>query len=113
MACDFSGVDKFGTKIRCAHNTWLNHIVAQHLEMAGQQSAIMACCNNPYQVYQSGRYPQRLIYYKPFALPKPFDRYYLLVVVEYSGSGARHRGKIVTAFASANIKRGDILIWSI
>ena len=78
--------------------------------MAGQQSATVATLRDPSFVFQSSRYPARRLYYKPFVLPEPYHRAYLLVVVAYDRDGKK--GTVVTAFPTANIKQEDILLWS-
>lgn len=78
--------------------------------MVGQQSATATTIRDPAFIFQSGRYPGRRLYYKPFVLPKPFHKAYLLVVIAYDGDGKN--GEVITAFPTANIKQGDILIWS-
>ena len=101
-----------GIEIRCRHDTWAGHIADEHLELEGQQSAVSATIQEPIYIYQSGRYPRRRVFYRPFVLPAPFQRNYLLVVIEYRGGVNRRRGEVITAFATINIKEGDILIWS-
>lgn len=80
--------------------------------MEGNEGAVVAALREPTHEYQSDRYPNRRIYYRPFILPKPYYQSYLRVVIAYQGSGTRARGELVTAFPSANIRGGDILIWS-
>jgi hypothetical protein len=80
--------------------------------MEGQQSAVVSTLNDPLSVYQSGRYPDRRLFYRPFVLAGPFHRTYLMVVVAYRTRRGTMTGEVVTAFSTANIKQGDILIWS-
>lgn len=80
--------------------------------MRGQQSAVEVALRDPVYVYQDGRHLGRRIFYRPFTLPKPYDRYYLRVVIRYFAAHGKERGEIITAFSSANIRQGDIRIWS-
>ena len=112
MSCEFETSDREGVTVRCHHDTWASHIADEHLEMSGHQSAVTVTLRDPAFEYQDSRHLRRKIYYRPFVLPGQFNRYYVRVVVEYRGTGNRKRGVVVTAFASANIREGDILIWS-
>ena len=112
VSCDFNAVDRDGVSVHCRHDTWARHIVDEHREMEDQQGAVIGAIGNPAYIYQSERYPQRRLLYRPFILPKPFDRTYLLVVIEYRTSRGQRRGEVVTAFSAFNIKQRDILIWS-
>lgn len=112
MSCDFSIEDRDGSSVRCTHDSWANHIVDEHPELENQQSAVSITVQEPIYIYQSGRYPERRLFYRPFVLPAPFRNSYVLVVIAYRGSGDRRRGEVVSAYATANIKEGDILIWS-
>ncbi len=79
--------------------------------MRGNQGAVCTTIRDPVYIYQSNRYLGRRLYYRPFTLPQPFYSTYTLVVVQYKGQGSKRRGEIVSAYATANIKAGDILIW--
>ncbi len=47
--------------------------------------------------------------YRPStALPTPFDRGYIAVVVEFGSAGG---GNVITAFHTTGPKRGEALIW--
>ena len=112
MSCDFEAIDPNGITVRCHHDTWESHVADEHLEMRDQQAAVSATITQPVFIYQDRAHPRRHVYYRPFVLPEPYYRYYLRVVVEYHGHGDRKRGALVTAFAAANIRQGDVLIWS-
>ena len=79
--------------------------------MEGNEGAVVVALKDPTHEYQSDRYPNRRIYYRPFTLPDPYYQSYLRVVVAYHGTGAGETGELVTAFPSANIRHGDIEIW--
>lgn len=77
--------------------------------MQGCEAYVEASIRDPYQIYQDSSDLQKKIIYKPFVLPKPYDRQYLRVAIDY------HKKKRVayvrTAFPCINKKKGDILIW--
>ncbi len=78
--------------------------------MDGRQSAVATALRDPCHVWRSGRFRDRLLYYRPRILPRPYEQEYLLVVVRYiRGQGF---GRIITAFKTPRIIRGDTLIWS-
>jgi hypothetical protein len=80
--------------------------------MIGCDAHVKTTIENPYQIYQDSTHLNRRIVYKPFILPKPFHTEYLRVVVEYRRRFLRGMiGYVVTAFATRNIRKGDILIW--
>jgi hypothetical protein len=80
--------------------------------MQDNSGAVMVTLRDPVYIYQSSRYAQRRLFYRPFLLKDPYYRYFVLVVVAYQGSGNHQRGEVVTAYAAANTKQEDILIWS-
>ncbi|GEM_PF-1432973 len=112
MSCDFQANDRDKVPVRCRHDTWESHITDEHLEMLEQQGAVITTVRDPVYVYQSARYARRRLFYRPFVLSGAFNRFYLLVVVQYKGNGRNTTGEIVTAYSTANIKEGDALIWS-
>ncbi len=108
----FRCVDKDGVTVMCSRDTWENHILAEHLEMEGCEAYVKAAVENPYQIYQDSRYPNKKIIYKPFILPKPFHTQYLRVAIQYRKRMFRDLvGYVLSAFACQNKKQGDILIW--
>ena len=112
MSCDFTATDRDGIAVACYHDAWENHIADEHPEMASQQGAVATTIRDPVFIYQSDRHASRKIFYRPFILSPPYFQSYLRVVIEYRGTGTNRRGTVVTAFPSANIRQGDILIWS-
>lgn len=108
----FQCTDKDGITVVCSKDTWNNHIVAEHPEMEGCAANVKAAIEKPYHIYQDGRHPHIRIIYRPFILPKPFDRQYLRVAIKYRTRrfGGR-RGYVSTAFPCINKRKGDILIW--
>ena len=111
MACEFDTVDYRGVPLRCSHQWWVGHILAGHGYMAGQQGAVITALRDPYYVAQSGRRPNRRIYYRPLVLRAPYTNEFLLVVADYPAQGQRF-GRIVTAYYRRNVKRGETVIWT-
>jgi hypothetical protein len=106
--------DKDGISVVCSRECWENHIIAEHPEMNGCETYVKAAIENPYQVYQDSKNINKKIIYKPFILPRPFNQQYLRVVIEYKAKRFRAmRGYILSAFPCINIKKGDILIWTV
>ena len=112
MSCGFEATDQDGVIVRSRHDNWVSHITGEHPEVDGQQAAVATTIRDPVYIYQDNRYARRRLLCRPFMLPQSFYNYYLRVVVEYRGDGSRRRGTVVTAFVSADIREGDVLIWS-
>ena len=106
--------DREGIRVVCSRETWLSHIVAEHPEMQGCESCVAATIEALYQVFQDRAFPDRKNLYRPFVLPKPMDRRYLRVVIEYKKRRFRKglTGYVMTAFPVENKRKGDILLWS-
>ena len=104
--------DKDGVTVTCSKNAWENHIVAEHPEMKGCEAYVKAVIEKPYQIYQDGRHPNKRIIYRPFVLPKPFNRHYLRVAIKYRQRALGGlRGYVSSAFPCLNKRKGDILLW--
>ena len=112
MSCGFASTDHYDSPVDCSHAIWDWHITRKHPELEGQQDAVRTTLANPDHVYQSGRHSNRLLYYRRFVLPDPHYREYLLVVVAYSGRAPSIVGRILTAYSTPNIKRGDTVLWT-
>jgi hypothetical protein len=106
--------DREGICVVCSRETWESHIVAEHPEMEGCESGVVAAIQFPFQVFQDTACPSRRIVYRPFILPKPMDQRYLRVVIEYKVRKFRRSlaGYVLTAFPVENKRKGDILLWS-
>lgn len=108
----FKCKDKDGIEVICFRDTWDNHIVAEHPYMKGCEAYVKTTIERPYQIYQDPIFLKRNIIYKPFALPIPFNQEYLRIVLEYRKHIFRGMiGKVITAYATRNIKQGDIIKW--
>ncbi len=111
MTVMFECTDKDGFVIVCTQETWDSHIVSEHPEMKGCESCVKAAIEEPYQLFQDGRNPNKRVIYKPFVLPPPYQLQYLRVVIQYK-KGKSKRGYVVTAFPCQGQRKGDILVWS-
>ena len=110
MSCGLETADYWGTLVICTHEIWDGHIISKHYPMENLQAAVQISLSNPKFVYQSGRYPDRKLFYRPYLLPRPYDTHYLLVVVGYYSNGTK-TGTVITAYPRKFIAKGDILIW--
>ena len=63
---------------------------------------------NPEHKYRSGRFPLRKLYYRRNVLPPPYEREYLLVIVNYPVD--LDEGRVLSAYKTRRIKEGDDLI---
>jgi hypothetical protein len=111
VSCEFETFDKDEVPIRCRHDTWANHIVDEHRAMQDQAALVQQAIRDPAYVYQDQRYPRRKIFYRLAVLPFSYVCY-IRVVVEYRRPHNKRHGEVITAFAAANIRSGDVLIWS-
>ena len=109
MSCEFEASDYEGKLVRCSHWRWDEHIAAKHTEMVNQQEVVRITINNPEHRYRSGRFPHRKLYYRRNVLPPPYEREYLLVIVNYPAS-LGEEGRVLSAYKTRRIKEGDDLI---
>ena len=108
VSCEFETVDYEGKIVRCSHWRWEEHIAAKHHEVLGQQEAVRITIGSPEYKYRSGRFPHRKLYYRRNVLPPPYEREYLLVIVNYPVG--LEEGRVLSAFKTRRIKEGDDLI---
>ena len=109
MSCEFETQDYEGKPVRCSHWRWEEHIAAKHAELADQQEAVRITISHPEHKYRSGRFPRRKLYYRRNVLPLPYEREYLLVIVNYPAS-LEGEGRVLSAYKTRRIKDGDDLI---
>ena len=102
-------MDYEGKLVRCSHWRWEEHITAKHAEIANLQEAVRITISQPKHKYRSGRFPHRKLYYRKDVLPPPYEREYLLVIVNYPAS-LDGEGKVLSAYKTRRIKEGDVLI---
>lgn len=108
MSCEFEVGDYQGKLVRCSHWRWEEHIAAKHLEMVNQQEAVKLTLSNPEYRYVSGRFPDRRLYYRRGILPPPYEREFLLVIVNYPADLLE--GRVLSAYKTRRTKDGDELI---
>ena len=109
MSCEFEVRDYEGKLVRCSHWRWNDHIAAKHAEMVNQQEAVKIAIGYPEHTHRSGRFPLRKLYYRRNVLLPPYEREYLLVIVNYPDSLDRE-GRVLSAYRTRRIKEGDELI---
>ena len=116
MAIHFRCQDARGRPITCEKENWDGHIAAKHKEVNEQEAAVVLTLEKPLAIYQDARDLNRQVYYRPGALPGPFAKYYLRVVVEFrQRMFGTSQGYVVTAFAVSQAdapKKGEVIIWS-
>ena len=112
MADGFEWVDREGVPVFCNRETWEEHIARRHLEVSGPEEAVRLVISQPLYVYRDARYSNRKVYYLPFVLPAPYDRFYLKVVVAYDMEGGRMKGQVITAFGEETVRESDELLWT-
>lgn len=93
--------------VMCTEERW-KHVV-DHAELANQQDAVRLSVASPLAIYQSATYRNREVYYRPsLMLPNPFDRGYIVVIVEFTFG---NNGSVITAFHTFRPKAGEVLLW--
>ena len=109
MSREFEARDYEGKLVRCSHWRWDEHILAKQAEMVNQQETVRITISHPEHKYRSGRFPHRKLYYRQNVLPHPYEREYLLVIVNYPVS-LGEEGRVLSAYKTRRIKEGDVLI---
>ena len=108
----FHALDYVHRQILARFGRWVLHIEARHPEVDQHFDAVERVFADPYQVTQDATYRNRLNYYRPNALPAPYDRLYLKVCVAFSGHGLTGMiGEVVTAYPTTRIGRGEVQQW--
>ena len=108
MSCEFEARDYEGKVVRCSHWRWEEHITAKHAELVDHQEAMSIAIGNPEHKYRSGRFPHRKLYYRQNVLPPPYEREYLLVIVNYPVD--LDKGRVLSAYKTRRIREGDDLL---
>ena len=113
MADGFEWVDREGVPVFLQQgDLGGTHYARRHLEVSGQEEAVRLAISHPLYVYRDARYFNRKVYYLPFVLPAPYDRFYLKVVVAYDMEGGRMKGQVITAFGEETVRESDELLWT-
>lgn len=81
--------------------------------MQGCQSHIVTALTDPYLVVFDKQRHDVENFYRPFTLPKPYDRAYLKVVVRFHRRPLMLgvRGEILTAYATNDTQAGEKVKW--
>jgi hypothetical protein len=108
----FSCADGFGREIALYEDTWYDHILDEHAEMADQFDELEFAITHAERVTQDQSFADRQCYYRKGNLPWPYDRDYLKVVVEFDDSGFDRppHGVVVTAYPVEAIPRREARI---
>lgn len=104
----FSCVDPLGRPIAAQRHRWNEHIRARHPEVAPHPMAVRATLEAPDLIVADFDNPNGLNYYRFAALPPPYDRLYLKVVVTFDRVGAEVVGDVNTAYPTGKTARGEV-----
>jgi hypothetical protein len=109
----FSCVDRFGRQIVLYEDTWYDHILNDHAEMAGQIDVLEFAITRVERITQDLSFTDRQCYYHKGNLPWPYDRDFLKIVVELEASSVDRplHGVVVTAYPVEAIPRRETRIW--
>ncbi len=109
----FSCADRFGREIVLYEDTWYDHILDDHAEMADQIDKLELAIAHAERITQDQSFASRQCYSRKGNLPWPYDRDYLKVVVELEDFGIDRplRGVVVTAYPVETIPRREARIW--
>lgn len=95
--------DYTGREVRLTEER-LAHILGEHREMVGMESAFAETLSSPEQVVQSFSDPKVRLYYRVYSGTKVGSKY-LCVVVKATEEDAF----VITAYLTDRIKRGEVL----
>ena len=107
-----SFTDRWGRTIVLSDEAW-SHILAEHAEMVGQESAVDMTVAAPERVMTDVDVPHRLSFYRTGVLPGRYRRWFLKVCAHFSppDDAGNIIGEIVTAYPTPNLKRGETQLW--
>jgi hypothetical protein len=92
--------------------TWSEKIILDHAELIDNEPSIEQTLIDPDEVQFDRDYADREVYYRRGALPSPYDRDYLKIVVAFSRTESGEAwGRVVTAYAVDRVKAGERLKW--
>ena len=106
---EFTCIDRNGIAIACSRECWSKHVTV-HPEILGQQELIKIIITHPLSEYQDVRHVDTRNYYKSVVLPG-IGNTLVKVSIQYSKKYGRERGFVKTAYATDNIKKGEIWLW--
>lgn len=114
VSCGFETVDIYGVPVSCSHDTWDGHVLARHSDLTGLGHLAIETIIDPDLVYDSGRRPNRKLFYREARQPPPFSERYILVIVAYDDLPEGVVGVVVTAYPIEGLSEsdeGDTLAW--
>ena len=95
-----------------AEDTWLDEIVLDHFELAGNEASVARALADPDEVRFDRDHAGREVFYLRGALPPPDHQVYLKVVVDYRRSSiGDEAGRVIAASATDATKAGERLKW--
>lgn len=109
----FVCVDPLGRHVVLREDTWYDHILHQHVELAGQDAGVERAVSQPDTIRIDADDPMRRVYYAFNVVRPPFHGQHLKVVVEFTDAWGERMvyGEIVTAFVVARVKRQEKHEW--
>ncbi len=96
----FAVTTPLGYRVGLSRNRWREIVRFKHPALAGHESEVRACLEDPAVVRASAKDPDVHLYYREA------DTGYVCVVVAQSRDAARF---VVTAYFTRAIKKGDVL----
>ncbi len=106
-----SCVDPLGRPIAARRRRWEEHVRTRHPEIAPHAEAVRATLTAPDFIVSDFDNPDGLNYYRFGALPAPYDRLYLKVVVTFRQAKSTVFGDVITAYPTGKIARGEVQQW--
>jgi hypothetical protein len=95
-----------------SENIWYDKILLDHYELHGNEESIELTVGDPDVHNRDKVHADREVYYRLGALPVPYDRFYLKVVVAYSAADdGQSIGSVITAYTVEGIPSGERPIW--
>jgi hypothetical protein len=112
QSIEFNCLDKDGTPIICTKERWEHITIAsKHTELIDKQNLVALVIKTPDQINKDRNFSDRKVIYKSLVLPPPLGACYVRVVVKYRRNVLRKAGWVCSAFASEDIRSGEVIIW--
>lgn len=105
-------VDCLNRKVTLDDDTWREKILRDHAELDGNEMAIERTLADPDTRNRDKVHLNREVFYRAGVLPSPYHVDLLKVVVAFQGEGGDDIGRIVTAYATDRVARGEKRLWS-
>ena len=104
--------DYFGRLVVLTESRWNEHILIDHAEMASLQGVIEDTLVDPDLVNYDRDFADREVFYKLEAGGTSGNRH-IKVCVEYRrrSPSSKPEGRIITAYITRNVKRGEATKW--